>query len=224
MNTLNCDDLMSKLDEYLDGVLGEPEAIAVHNHLENCADCRKELEATRQLMQAAQALPRSIEPERDLWPDIASTIEGQRVVHGFFGRDRAVFVRRFAVAAAAAAVLIGAASVAYLAGLNRSQPQIAHQPLDNSSYLTAAYSNVDTDLSEARDQLRARLEQRRDELSPETWSVVVENLEVIDDAIARIEVALEDNPEDGRLNRRLAVAYLRQIDLLQRATRLPAEI
>jgi hypothetical protein len=224
MTSFNCDDLLSKLDDYVDGALDEPEALALRNHLDDCADCRDELEATRELMAAARSLPRSIEPGRDLWPEIASKIEDQRVVRGFFGRERMVVVRRLAMAAAAAAVLVAAVSVAYLTGLRQSQPQIAHESPVNPSYLTVAYTDVDTDLSQARDQLRARLEQRREELSPETWSVVVENLEVIDDAIARIEVAIEENPDDGNLNRRLAVAYLRQIDLLQRATRLPAEI
>jgi len=133
-------------------------------------------------------------------------------------------MRRFGVAAAAAAILVGAATIAYLAGLHQSRSQVAHRAPGGPSYVTAAYTEVDADLSEARDQLRNRLEQRREELSHETWSVVVDNLEVIDDAIKRIEVALEENPGDGRLNRRLAVAYLQQIDLLQRATRLPAEI
>ena len=92
-----------------------------------------------------------------------------------------------------------------------------------SSYMQAAYDGLATDLELVRDQLRASLDQRQDELSPETWSVVMDNLVVIDDAIGRIETALAENPDDGRLNRQLAVAYRRQIDLLQRATRLPAE-
>ena len=94
----------------------------------------------------------------------------------------------------------------------------------NSSYIQAAYGGLATDLELARDQLRTGLDQRQDELSPETWSVVMDNLLVIDDAIERIETALADNPDDGRLNRQLTVAYRRQINLLQRATRLPAEV
>ena len=90
--------------------------------------------------------------------------------------------------------------------------------------MEAAYGDLAVDLEQARNQLRASLDQRQDELSPETWSVVMDNLDVIDNAIGRIEIALADNPNDGRLNRQLKVAYRRQIDLLQRATRLPAEV
>ncbi len=111
-----------------------------------------------------------------------------------------------------------------MAGLERGRPQIAQTPPSHASYVQAAYGDPTTDLEAARDQLRASLDERRDELSPETWSVVMDNLVVIDEAIDRIETAMVDNPNDGRLNRQLTVAYRRQIDLLQRATRLPAEV
>ena len=52
----------------------------------------------------------------------------------------------------------------------------------------------------------------------------MDNMEVIDDAIERIETALVEKPDDGRLNRQLAGAYRRQIALLQRATKLPTEV
>ena len=109
-----------------------------------------------------------------------------------------------------------------MAGLERAQTQTASTTPVETNAILAAYGGPAMDLELARNQLRSNLEHRRDELSPETWSVVMDNMAVIDNAIARIEHALADNPNDGRLNRQLAVAYRRQIDLLQRATRLPA--
>jgi hypothetical protein len=223
MKTLTCDDVGRRIDDFLDDGLGALETEAVRAHLEACGGCRDKAAAIEELCEAARMLPRSLEPERDLWPDIAGRINGRRVVRGRFGRPARGAARGWGAVAAAAAVLVVSVVAAYTVGLRQGRPEtVAAAP--DQGYRLAAFAAPEVDLERARDQLLAGLEQRRDELSPETWLVVMDNLEVIDDAIARIGTALEDNPNDGRLNRQLAVAYRQQIDLLQRATRLPAEI
>lgn len=223
MTTSDCELLSSNLDELIDGTLDEATAHTALAHLETCADCRAELEAAEGLRSATLSLPTEIEPETDLWPGIRSRIEQRRVVAGSFDHRPASTPRRFWMAAAAAAILVVSVSVAYMAGLNRARTQTAAAVPVSSDVIPAAYVDSAMDLELARNQLRASLESRRAELSTETWSVVMENMAVIDDAIARIEHALAANPNDGRLNRQLASAYRRQIDLLQRAARLPAE-
>jgi hypothetical protein len=76
----------------------------------------------------------------------------------------------------------------------------------------------------ARDELMSALDARRSTMSTETLRVVESNLRVIDHAIARITAALSEDPNNPQLTYRLASAYRQQIELLQRATRLPAEI
>ncbi len=226
MKTFDCEQILSHLDEFVDESLPASDATAVRSHLEACPSCRAEVENLRILLAEARSLRRSIEPERDLWPGIAGRIEDRRVVRGAFDRSPVSMSRRLWMAAAAAAILVVSVSIAYMAGLERGRPRSAELAPANPSgpYMEAAYGELADDLERTRDQLRASLEERQDELSPETWSVVVDNLEVIDTAIGRIETALADNPNDGWLNRQLTVAYRRQIDLLQRASRLPAEV
>jgi hypothetical protein len=223
MTTITCDHVMDRLDELLDGELDADEATAVNDHLEMCAECHRELEAVRNLTAEAASLPRSIEPDNDLWPGIAGRIEARRVVRGRFGWRSPHLARRIVTTAAAAAVLVAAVTAAYLAGLHRSSTRTADSNLGPTT-VVAAHLELDADLVRVRDDLMARLEQRRNQLSPATWSVVMDNLDVIDQAIARIAVALDEHPNDRQLNHHLAVAYRQQIDLLQRATRLPAEI
>ena len=223
MTTSDCELLSSKLDELIEGTLEESMAHTALAHLETCADCRAEFEAARALQSATLSLPTEIEPETDLWPRIRSRIEERRVVPGSFDYRPASTTRRRWMAAAAAAILVVSVSVAYMAGLNRARTRTAASLPVVSDVIPAAYVDSAMDLELARNQLRFSLESRRDELSSETWSVVMENMAVIDDAIARIEHALAANPNDARLNRQLASAYRRQIDLLQRAARLPAE-
>jgi hypothetical protein len=47
---------------------------------------------------------------------------------------------------------------------------------------------------------------------------------VIDHAMDRIAEALGEDPENEFLMKQLASAYRRQIDLMQRAVRMPAEV
>ena len=212
------------IDELIDDRLDEHDATAARSHLEACPSCRAEVERALQLQAATNSLPRLSEPERDLWPGIAAQIEDRRVVRGDFETPPASRSRHMWMAAAAAAILVFSVSLAYRAGLERGRPQTAQAPPVESFYVQAAYGDLGSGLELARNQLRSTLDERQSELSPETWSVVMDNLLVIDNAIARIEVALADNPNDGRLNRQLAMAYRQQINLLQRATRLPAEV
>ena len=223
MTTSDCELLSSNLDDLIDGTLEESVARTALVHLETCADCRAEFEAAEALRAATLSLPTEIEPETDLWPGIRSRIEERRVVPGSFDHRPASTPRRLWMAAAAAAILVVSVSVAYMAGLNRARTQTEAAVPVVSDVIPAAYVDSAMDLELARNQLRASLESRRADLSTETWSVVMENMAVIDDAIARIEHALAANPNDGRLNRQLASAYRRQIDLLQRAASLPAE-
>jgi hypothetical protein len=45
---------------------------------------------------------------------------------------------------------------------------------------------------------------------------VEDNLKIIDDSVAEIQVALDQNPASPGLNRMLLAAYRREVELLQR--------
>jgi hypothetical protein len=88
----------------------------------------------------------------------------------------------------------------------------------------SASPDVELELQEVRDDLRARLDLRRDDLDPATLRVIDDNLALIDRAIERISNALESDPGNARLTRQLVFAYRQQIDLLRRTTEVPLEL
>jgi hypothetical protein len=75
-----------------------------------------------------------------------------------------------------------------------------------------------------RGKLLGALEARRDDLSPETLEVLMANLKVIDDAMRKIAEALGEEPDNEFLMKQLAAVYRRQINLMEMAVRLPAEV
>jgi hypothetical protein len=218
---MKCIDCVDRFDDSLDGRLDETEEELQQQHLDGCTSCADEFESTRELRERAAKLPRSLEPARDLWPGIASAIDQSKVVRGRFGRH--------ALLAAAAAVLV-VSSVVTAYFLGRSQAVVtADTPVaiesGPSAVLLASFDGLGVDgFAARRAELLDALEARSHELSPETMDVVMENLRLIDEAMDRIAVALGEDPENEFLMKRLAGAYRLQIDLLQRAVRLPAEV
>lgn len=68
------------LNDYVDGSLSKERNKLAEQHLSECGDCRKELESIRSLRNNAAALPKSIQPEKDLWNGIKSRISGNKPV------------------------------------------------------------------------------------------------------------------------------------------------
>lgn len=218
---MNCIDCIDRFDDYLDRRLDAGDLESLREHLSGCAACAEELEGLRELRERVAELPRSLEPSRDLWPGIASGIDDSKVVRGRFGR-------RALLAAAASVLIVSSVVTAYYLGRSRAAVTVEAQAAVQSgpsAVLLASFDGLGVDdYVTRRTELLDALDARSHELSPETLDVVMENLELIDEAMDRIAVALDEDPENEFLMKRLAGAYRQQIDLLQRAVRLPAEV
>ena len=223
---MRCDEVRGLLDDHADGALAAPAAARVDEHLAGCRECSAELEELRRLLALAADLPHEIAPSRDLWAPIAARLGASReVVRGRLGGR---WQWRLA-AAAALVVAAGLLLIAYSLGRRHADVNLALALQASPAAVPASLGGSDfavaeAELVEARDQLLAALDDRRDSMSPDTLRVVDDNLRVIDGAIDRISAALAADPLNPRLANRLAGAYRTQIELLQRATALPAEI
>jgi hypothetical protein len=219
---MNCHEATDRFDDFLDGRLGATELEDFQAHIAGCSSCAGELASVRELRDLAAALPSSLEPPRDLWPGIENRISEAKVVRGRFGR-------RALLAAAAAVVIVSSVVTAYFVG--RSQAVVVTAEPSTavtsgpSAVLLASFEGLGVDNYLAtRTELMDALEARKHELSADTMNVVMENLLLIDQAMDRIAEALGEDPENEFLMKQLAGAYRRQIDLLQRAVRMPAEV
>jgi len=217
---MKCSDVRELLDDFVDQELGHDKASAVAEHIAKCPDCSNRLTALHEMLQEASALPREIAPKHDLWPRIERSISHKKVV-AFPSYSRHVWK-----VAAAAAVFIAAITGAYFIGLHQQAPAIVQvETSENLMHVSnKPWSLVPPSLQQTRVQLRAALEARKDSLSPQTIVMVEENLEIIDRAITEISLALNEAPNNPRLQRQLYFACSQEINLLQRAASFPAEI
>jgi hypothetical protein len=219
---MSCHEWTNRIDDFLDGRLEAAEAEGLQVHIASCPSCADEVASIRELRDLAAALPRSLEPSCDLWPGIEARISEAKVVRGRFGR-------RALLAAAAAVVVVSSVVTAYFIGRSQAVVVTAELPAavasGPSEILLASFEGLGVDNYLAtRTELLDALEARKHELSVETMDVMMENLLIIDQAMDRIAEALGEDPENEFLMKQLAGAYRRQIDLLQRAVRMPAEV
>jgi anti-sigma factor RsiW len=218
---MKCSEVISRVDQYLDDRLSTTDLTAVRAHLVECSVCREEIEAVSDLRDRTGRLSRSVEPPHDLWPQIAARITREKVVRHRFGRQ-------FLVAAAAVVLLVGSVVTAYLVGRSQA-PLVASTAspvaIGPSQILLASFQELGVhDYVATRNELLEALEARRGNLSPETLEMLKTNLEIIDEAMGKIAEALGENPDSEFLMKQLAAAYRRQINLLERAVRLPSEV
>ena len=95
-----CSEWEARLNEFVDGTLSGQARALVETHLAGCAGCRAGVAELRALLAGAAALPRSIEPVRDLWASI-----DRRIVQRATRNVQRLWWR--AALAAAAALVIG---------------------------------------------------------------------------------------------------------------------
>jgi anti-sigma-K factor RskA len=215
---MNIDEREVRLNDYLDGLLPPEEALAVEAELARDPEYRALGHSLRTVMAEAAALPKAIVPERDLWAEIDVRLNAPVTGGGRMGTSTRF---RYAVLAASFAAV-------FLAGIFFAQYQQKGTPSDPIARGVNGEASeivlVEAEYSQARDLLMHALDDSRDRLSPETLAVVDENLAIIGNAIAEIKSALEEDPGNRQLMRSLVAAYDQEVDLLQQATQLPAQL
>jgi hypothetical protein len=86
----------------------------------------------------------------------------------------------------------------------------------------AAVRAVERSYGDVVEELTAALRVQRDTLAPETVATLERSLRVIDEAIAEARAALAADPGNRALVDVLSAAYEQKVDLLRRASELPA--
>jgi len=209
---MTCAEVRERLDAWAAGELDPQERGQVADHLADCVECRAEAAAWMLLRDRTADLPRSIEPPRDLWPDIDRALD-EPAAPVLVRTIRAPRLRVPALAAAAVALILATAAVTTFF-LRTSDTAMARKlkGMEPAAAEPAALSSEEL--------LRALDAQG---LPPETMAVVQRNLAVIDVAIAELEDALAEDPGNEELARMLVSTHRKRADLIEGATRAREE-
>jgi hypothetical protein len=207
------------MDDYLDGYLDEADKLVLEDHLEECATCSASLQELESLLRQSRQRSTALSPERDLWPGIL-----ERIDHHGSGR-RATAYRHWLPLAAVLALAVLLLPLLLRQDAPESVQQVERTATESIKLAAATQTLAELARSEDRVLLTRRdlieaIEMRRDLLGPEAYQSVEESLQVLDQAVAEIRLALNENPDDRRLRLALAAKYQQEVRLLQRVSRI----
>ncbi|MEL7449110.1 MAG: hypothetical protein AAFN78_07855 [Pseudomonadota bacterium] len=184
------------------------------------------------LRRAAARLPDSIEPARDLWPDIAKAIatgseDGEADATPPPMQASASGSRWMPTLAAAAS--LGAVALVVLASLRsglapEQTPTVADVPEAAAPVSPVSPVSEEQEATEeddllgpaflrTRDELESSLDERLAGLSPQTRQVVESNLRQIEQSLVAIREALELEPDNTSLHHLLTETSRQQLEL-----------
>lgn len=182
-----------------------------------------------EVVAALRELPESIEPEHDLFPEIAA-----RTIH----RRRGAAWKGWAMAAGLVAALgigfvvgrqadsgppQGAEVASAVSPASSPEPAIV-RAVDGVAAGGTSIHRAEMELLRAKEQLHFVLGQRQDSLSPETRRLLDENLATVERAIEELRSAIVADPGNRDLQRRLVTYHEQEIQLLQRVTRAASRL
>lgn len=168
------------------------------------------------IMAMARDLPREIAPGRDLWPAIAGAIEADRE----HGANRP-WPRLFAQAAAVL-LLVGASSGITWLTMHETggapdtttvNGALTFEPVSGSF---GSQYTLGPDFQDARSNIAAKFELELERLPPATREEIENNLATIRAAIAEINRALAEQPDNVLLQKLLLSSYNEELAIMRK--------
>lgn len=198
-----------QLNDFVDGDIDRAEAQRIEEHIASCADCRAEVAQLRALTQRVAALPRDIQPDRDLRSDIWRSVNQPSPLWGMRYR-----------LAAAAVMLVALSSLLTLAVVNSVRSTgFATDDRTDVRLVSRDYTELQREYGDEVRELEMVLRKSRGALAPSTVRILEENLKIIDNAIREARTALAADPNSEMLIDLLRSAYERKLELLRQAAK-----
>jgi len=167
-------------------------------------------------------LPRDVPPARDLWPDVARTLEASRRRARAY---RAVAMASTLAAAAAVALFVGIEGRQKPAHLSVSPSVTVSMPAPTPVLAAPPPPLPEEDAYQGAERLLdADLDQRRASLRPAQAAVLDENLRIVDRAIETTRAEAREHPDDPEVRAELDRVWEDKLDLIRQASELYSEM
>ncbi len=216
---MNCEILIERLDEFVDGDVDEPLRTDLEAHVAVCPECKTRVRSAQALVERLRAMPGEIEPGRELWPEIEARI----VTRAGFGRDRRPRPNFPAIAAAAGIVAIGALMTVQM--MDAPTTPTGGTTVSNRSTASTGSFEIVVDPGvqlAAQNLFDATQTSPRGGVATETVVSIRENLAALDGMAQELSAALEQDPDNADLQNQLLDIYRMQARLLDYLVRMNA--
>lgn len=220
---------MDRVSAYVDGELDATEQALFEGRLEEDPELQRAVEEVRVLVASAARLG-PIEAPAGLWTAIEARISAAPASREYRPASPAprprLWQKLSLVAAGVALMILSASAGWWLHGLGTpiatevasiEQPELVAPQGDATA---ANFADQEERLAESIRELESALQTYGSRLDPDTREAIVQNLELIDSAIADANRALQQDPNSDFLHSHIANSMERKVRLLEDATRL----
>jgi hypothetical protein len=182
------------------------------------------------LSQMLSALPKDVQPERDLWQGIRAEITKTPIVTDSAPLVSFTSTRWFQFAAGVLLVLATSLTTFVVTRQSLEKDaavQVANQPVPtataplNAIPVSFGTEALGADYLKARSELDKRFEERLKTLTPSTRAKLERNLADLRNAANEISTTLAENPSDPLLQDLLMSTYQRELQLLADVSEVP---
>ncbi len=208
---MKCEQVLKLLQEYISGETDTAASKSVARHLEHCISCRNEYNTLIKLQKQLKQLPRYVEPEKNLWPEIEKKITGSSGT--VFARLKINKAAYFMTAAAIFLVFV-------MFFGHHSKKVLTDYPTATARPAYVSLAEIKNDYSRASGLLYRYVNSHRGSLDRETLETITANLAIIDQAMKNIDNALKKNGNDLQLIDFYKQAAEGQLTLLQQTISL----
>lgn len=174
----------------------------------------------RALARQTAALPREIEPPAGAWDRIRNEIDSDRVVSAADARRKTRWWQNPQFLIAAGVVLVAGSSLVTAMLIDRTLPEpptVAEAP---STASLVRFTSEENNYIATANRLTEILDDKNNDLAPETVAKLRESVRVIDAAILEARRALAADPSNKALMDMVIASYSQKVDLLKRTTEM----
>jgi len=164
------------------------------------------------IIRKAKTLPAEIQPDNDLWPNIALTISELPQEEANHKKSNS-----WMPLAMAASLLIAVGSISF-AGYTHFSLAQQISTVANINEEQSVIDLIEQPYRVAKSSYVSSLVTQRQVMSQEVEDVLTENFKIIEDASEKIREALKNNPNDPFLADALLLIHQKEIDLLNQVT------
>jgi hypothetical protein len=195
---MKCDEFKKYFYDFHDGLLSGSLSEEMTAHMNECEACSKVNAKYDKFLDGFSELPASIQPGRDLWPEIKERLKPVKK-DDLFKRIRLISI--------AASVVLAVISSAFLFYYQT-------RSMNKEARVLNQFDSASKEYVKARKQLVAALHSKEGILKKETIEVIENNLVIMDQAITEIKLAIKKEPNNQSLVMMLADTYYKETDLL----------
>jgi hypothetical protein len=176
-----------------------------------------------ELMTRASQLEKDIQPGRDLWSGIAEAIAKPTAP------VMSPWNRYFAQAAAVLLLVGGSSGITYLAVHDDNNVSLQNSPVAGLTFepVSASFDSqhaLGPDFYDARNFLESRLEDELERMAPEARAEVEASMKTIRVAIADINRALANEPNNTLLQKLLLSSYQEELSVMRKVNGLTSTV